>query len=842
MSTSIDDRVLEFYEELFERIFTVPFLKEIERHRDRGRVRRQIEELASAASQSLHLFFSQLEIENPDLFLNGIQKSFSAQGLEDFLAVNNAPEVFAANVLEQSGIPNEVDTPDQKTTYRLTLTLVSRVLITVCPILAEWRKFVFAETYEIARQLVGKLNSIAKQLEDLEKHGQGAVDENFELIYRNYLLQRFSQIEAGTVRITTNLSVDLQELFVMPRVRDGGELINALKVTSIALSEISPRLPSEKKTVEKKDIPRSEKFQGLEEARQALLSQVNKVQLSFLEGNETTVWELLEKESLLIVIGVPGVGKSTLLEWIQLQVASGNKILLAGGQQAIPILLRIRTLDPTNLPTGRELIAQATFSDDIADKMPDGWVERQMKNGTVLVLLDGLDEVEPKQRDTSVLPWFRKLCEEYPDCRFVITSRPVGYPSDSLDGIGFMESNLLDFNEEQILEYVQHWHIAVRLVRNEPTEEARRKGIEDGETLVAQFKDHPYTANLARTPLMLSAICLVNFFEGGELPKDRALLYKLCVEGLLHHWDQRRGIQSKFSFSDKLKVCREVAIFMQHRDKAEVSAKDVLDIVTKVMGCEKIAVELLEHIRYRTGLLMERRPGVFAFAHLTFQEYLAALAIHEGNLLNLDSDVLIRELGNNRWREVIVLYSGLTTETNARFLTARVMSKMNEKPTAISHDHEGLEEVLNDWSLFNTLEWLRRSIPAEILAEVYLAAEAKIKHDITLRNQVLRTIADSKWSSGQCILDLFPSDEVRPIAIECTQWDGNPNKIKEVESRLRKEVESRLREYTITQGFVFLYPGGAKEYQQHILSDLFSLELPKEVVDKLIRQDMDQGV
>jgi predicted NACHT family NTPase len=82
---------------------------------------------------------------------------------------------------------------------------------------------------------------------------------------------------------------------------------------------------------------------------------------------------------------------------------------------------------------------------------------------------------------------------------------------------------------------------------------------------------------------MLSAICLVNYFEGGELPKDRAILYRLCVEGLLHHWDQRRGIRSEYSLEEKLRVSREVAIAMQKDDRAEYEAAKVLAIFTDVL-------------------------------------------------------------------------------------------------------------------------------------------------------------------------------------------------------------------------------------------------------------------
>src|SRR5205823_11907576 len=102
------------------------------------------------------------------------------------------------------------------------------------------------------------------------------------------------------------------------------------------------------------------------------------------------------------------------------------------------------------------------------------------------------------------------------------------------------------------------------------------EGASEGDEIVKGFIEHPYIRDLARNPLMLSAICLVNYFEGGELPKDRARLYKLCVEGLLHHWDQRRGIRSEYSLEEKLRACREVAIAMQADDRAECEAAKVL--------------------------------------------------------------------------------------------------------------------------------------------------------------------------------------------------------------------------------------------------------------------------
>ena len=371
----------------------------------------------------------------------------------------------------------------------------------------------------------------------------------------------------------------------------------------------------------------------------------------------------------------------------------------------------MRQLDPHDLPRGAALIEKATASRDRAALMPPDWIHRQMDAGRVVLMLDGLDEVEPALRDDYVIPWLLDMYERYPQCRYLISSRPVGYPPGSLRPLDVVECDLLDFEDSQILEYAQHWCTAVRLARNEPEEEAREEGAQDGAQIVAGFEGHPYIRNLARNPLMLSAICLVNYFESGQLPKDRAMLYRLCVEGLLHHWDQRRGIHSEFSLEEKLRACRAVAIAMQADDRAEYEAEKVRAIFTATLGDAARAGTLLEHIRYRTGLLLERRPGVFAFAHLTFQEYLAALAVHEGNSLGMDMERLVKEHADGRWNEVIALYCGLAPAPAARAMIERLI----HQPDSVAL--------------------------ATVLEEAYLSAGPELTSEASLCREVLQRIA-----------------------------------------------------------------------------------------------------
>jgi hypothetical protein len=723
MPTSIDDQVLDFYGKLFDQLFSEPFRAIISERRRCNVVIRQVEDATDAASSSLTRFFQNQKLSEQTV--EGILKGFIAIGdslaLEDISNSNVTTEEIVENLLNRLPCPKTVQ-QTHDAVYRLALYTVVQVLMQVGPVMAEWQKLNFSSTFELPRRVVNRLNEISDQINALGQSGQSGADERYELQYRDYLLQRFHKVEAGTVRMTTSLDVDLRELFVMPRVvkrksAQDEETVNAdasLRLMDLAAAR---RLYG--------DQDETDRFFWAEEEQDSETT----------EEQFDTALEQVKCSPRMVMVGLPGAGKSTFFEWLQVKLASLEEHFILGDQQAIPLMLRVRQLDLQNLPTGAALIEKATASKDRADLMPNGWIDRQMKAGRILLMLDGLDETEPELLKQNLLPWLFGLLKKYPKCHYLISSRPVGYPPGLLFTGKFKECDLLDFNRIQIDEYTRHWCTAVRLARNETEVEARREGERDGEHIVEGFQEHPYIRDLARNPLMLSAICLVNYFEGGRLPEDRALLYQLCVEGLLHNWDQRRGIHSEFGFDEKLRACREVALAMQKEDRAECDADRVREVFTMVLNDSERATQLLEHIRYRTGLLLERRPNIFGFAHLTFQEYLAARAIHEGNRLSVNTNQIVQEHDDGRWKEVIALYCGLATTPAVRDLIEQLIDQSDTASLG------------------------------EALTEAYFSAGSEFAQDRDLRRRVLKRVVvlpiyklRSPISSD--LLDRFPVNDV----------------------------------------------------------------------------------
>lgn len=796
MAVAIADQVVDFFDELFGRVFSDAFRPRIREVLRRKAVIRQVEEAADSASQSLTRFFrnQQLTEQQAANILKGFAPLSGTLTLEQISNPNVTPESVVKELLDQSlSIPEAVKKQEQESLYRVALHTVVQVLMLVGPVMREWQKLHFSSTFELLRRVVTRLNEINEQLDTLSVSGESVADERFELTYRDYLFERFHRVETGTVQMTTNQNVDLRELFVMPRVlaRKTGKEGSTAGVTD----ESSPMdLAAARKYFEERsslaERPQGKKAADKQEGVSAL-EQITRVPRN-------------------VIIGAPGSGKSTFLEWLQLNVASVEQELVLAEKQAIPLLLRVRQLDPRNLPTGAALIEKATASRDRANLMPDGWIERQMKRGRVLLMLDGLDEAEPELRDGRIFPWLQKLCLDYSNCGFVVSSRPVGYPVGALRSLGFVESDLLDFGDAEIGEYTRHWCTAIRLARNDPEEEARLEGEAEGVQILESFKGHQHISNLARNPLMLSAVCLVNYFEGGQLPRDRAVLYRLCVEGLLHNWDQRRGIHSQYTLNEKLCVCREVALAMQADDRAEYEADKVCAVFAQVLNDEEAARKLLEHVRYRTGLLLERRPGVFAFAHLTFQEYLAARSVYEGNLLGIDAKRLVSEHADPRWKEVIALYCGLAPASAAIAVIKGLVNQPNS-------------DVLSS-----------------VLAEAYLSCGSEVHKNSELRRQVLERIACAPESRQ---MFRFPVHEIAPIAnrfVGCTgasvdlsesfRWlQGNPDTLKEhvLIERIKQWRDKSSSEVAELNLLLHFFGSNDALLEVSVEADMYASEIPR---------------
>jgi formylglycine-generating enzyme required for sulfatase activity len=122
---------------------------------------------------------------------------------------------------------------------------------------------------------------------------------------------------------------------------------------------------------------------------------------------------------------------------------------------------------------------------------------------------------------------------------------------------------------------------------------------------------------------------------------------------------------------------------MQEQEQKEIEAGNLrrllgerfYDILSDWRAVERAIDRFLRVVQERTGLLGEHGLGVYRFSHLTFQEYLAALAV-----AGRDDYVAytLERTGDPWWREVILLEAGhLSTQSRER--TTRLIEAIAER-------------------------------------------------------------------------------------------------------------------------------------------------------------------
>lgn len=626
-----------FFDKLLEKLFFDLAKEKIDDYLARRNVERTISRASEAPAQGLESYFRNegIDEQKAELILGEVQRAIDAAGVDatTLASASLDPEKLTEIILARYPIPECIRDEQVEWPFQMALRIAADTLCNIGPRFAEWEKEAWRRSFEAFDTLLENQETL---LRSVGPGGEGSLDERFAHTYRSHVLRRLAQIDASTLRVSSSLFLDLAAVFVQPDV-----------------------LPV---SVSRKEEGRATQGQGevlsIEQARGQLLAEPDGED----GGERVPAEQFIGEHRRCAIVGLPGSGKTTLLQHILLASAKGA-FAVSADDGVIPVLLRVRDLDPAH-PEAADDLLRVSEGRVFAAARP-GFLGRQMDAGQVLLLIDGLDEAVARSRE-DLMGWINDLLELYPGCRYVVSSRPAGYQSDVFHRLGFREAVLCEFTEEQIGQYVRRWTRAVQVTEGATPEEAEETSSRYATALVRRAAKNPYVRRIATNPLMLSTLCLVQRYEGGDLPNRRVVLYQRCVEGLLFHWDKKRGLPSAIlgalPLDRKMMILRRLALEMQVQGVAEATAAEVLDsfqISLGEVGDSADPILILENIRDRSGLLLERRPAVYGFSHLTFQEYLAALSVNSSDYPGYDRLFLFSKRSDPQWSEVIALYAGL---------------------------------------------------------------------------------------------------------------------------------------------------------------------------------------
>ena len=465
---------------------------------------------------------------------------------------------------------------------------------------------------------------------------------------------------AGTCSTLETLGVDL----VSPELTDVFVMLEAVE---------SPR----KEPVDIIPLPERVEEMGLNEQLPAALAGLRETRRreSETERKERTpakpppppvpLSRALEEHTHLVILGEPGTGKTTMLQFLALCFAKVELGLaedeLGLNETRVPVRVALREYD------GAERLDRFLIRWLDRHYVPEALAQDWLTTGRLAILLDGLDEV-PETHRKDVVDAIKDFATtpKGRGCRVVLTSRIAGYrevrgpESRGPESKEFGHYTIRPFlGSQDALRYTAGW---LRVLR-ETTEEGAAK--DEAEALLARMKEQGGSRRVMSNPLLLR-LALTVYVDTNELAHSRAELYRRYVEEVV--W-KRAEAQQRPRWSHKQVAESLEALAWALQTQGERTTTALADVVQREVADVADGEELIDHLREHLGLLAiygYERGKLITFRHLTFQEYFVAQQL--ARLWREDQErawrFLCPRLHHSAWKEPVLLLVAVIGEKN----------------------------------------------------------------------------------------------------------------------------------------------------------------------------------
>ena len=326
-----------------------------------------------------------------------------------------------------------------------------------------------------------------------------------------------------------------------------------------------------------------------------------------------------------VVVGDPGVGKSTLVRHL---VKSLAEELSSENERIAPLVFRCREFSSTAGSTYLVELIGRTIKDDLQQEIATETLEDILAMGRGFLIFDGLDEVTDISRRQQLVKAISTLAARFPLAPILVTSRRVGYRRAAFDSKEFTLFELDEYSKDQVTKYAQKWF---KLTKQKDEEAA------------AFLRESSSVGDLRTNPLMLSLLCAL-YRARGYIPRNRLQIYRSCADLLFVRWDSMRHIEQPFDHKAYgQRLMQELAYFYYKNQSAQGGVEErQLEKITANFFEDTTAVEkseartkaqnFLDFCADRAWLLSSQGTGeygdrIFGFTHRTFMEYFAAEAI-----------------------------------------------------------------------------------------------------------------------------------------------------------------------------------------------------------------------
>lgn len=439
-----------------------------------------------------------------------------------------------------------------------------------------------------------------------------------------------------------------------------------------------------------------------------------------------SVYEVMHEHPQIVLVGEPGGGKSTLTRRLASMLACAvhekpdeaeqtwcAEVEASFGRWLLPVRIVLNQwasrLAADSHGTADDLLEECLRILGETARLPGAeqkahFTSRLLANPpTVLLLLDGLDEVADEGQRARLHQAVVDFCRAYGNVPLLVTCRVRPYTAwqQNNTALPLPVFNLAPLTAAAIDRFIERWHTELTWA-GLYTETAAKHAQQRLRNALADAKRRDLQA-MARTPLLLTMMARVNYSKG--LPDSRAALYEEYVRQLLWEWERlKQDDQGQPTNLEQLlraanvpqtsleRALSQLAYSVHEQARSQDAAQDGVDIARSELreALERIhpgaedakaawAVKVLRLIDDRTGLLYAIDQRTYRFSHRTFQEYLAARWLAAGKYLPKFKEKIDQE----QWREVTLLALGYQIEVQSEYDSALdvIDELLPEKPT-----------------------------------------------------------------------------------------------------------------------------------------------------------------
>jgi energy-coupling factor transporter ATP-binding protein EcfA2 len=443
-----------------------------------------------------------------------------------------------------------------------------------------------------------------------------------------------------------------------------------------------------------------------EEQREKLEDELNlSLEDLSLAAGPLSAYEAIGQHTQLVLLGDPGSGKSTLTRRMAGVLAAvslrelpeeerdwSTQLDGAFDRWLLPVRVVLSSW-ANHLPEDSPGVADDLVAESVrilaqTGKLQDGDLHRRFlarlsaEQPTLLLLLDGLDEVADVEKRKRLLAALRDFCDHYADVPLIVTCRVRPYTGGEHYRLKLPHFELAPLETAAIHAFVERWHRELTWAGFYTPETAG----EAQQRLLTAIDDpsRRELREMAATPLLLTMMARLNHSRG--LPDGRAELYEEYLKQLLYEWERAKldeggratQLDSLLAQGGVNRASLDRALNgLAYTIHGQDGSRDTVDIPRSALrdAFEAIhpgdedekaawAVRLLRLIDDRSGLIYAVEQGsLYRFSHRTFQEYLAARWLASGRFL----DKFRQKLDQEQWREAIFLALGYQISVRSEY-------------------------------------------------------------------------------------------------------------------------------------------------------------------------------